>query len=652
MKLCVYSSFEPAFLGRVLDLWNSRVPLFSSIVVQGPQLLSWGLRAEVPADELRAFVLDPAGVRLALAEGIPGALQSGAGGPAPLVFLCPDGAGAPAPELLAASRAEVIDGAAVARAARLPLIMDPDSERIAGVPYRDGFYLAIGTELHRRSWRRLRPEPKVLAIDCDGTLWQGLSAEAGPAGVTFGPEERALQEFLRQQKRAGRLLVLVSKNVPADVDAVFAARSELGLSPADFAARRIGWEPKPQALRELSRELGLALDSFVFLDDSAAECAEVRAALPEVAVLLRPAEDVLGLLEAVWPLDLRAEQGGLGEQRTQLYREEVQRLAALRAAPSFAEHVRSLQVHCEVRAAQPVDEARVRELSWRTNQFNTAAERPEAEAVYQAVARGQVLAIRVSDRFGDYGLSGAVFLTPAGDALRVDRLLLSCRVLGRGVEEAVFDALAAQARALGFAWLEFSFSATARNLPALRFLEGAAERLGGQRLSPKPGVLLLRFTAPGLPPCPPPQSLAGDQEPVEERPPAARAPDWMEIARLGRDLAALGGVIGLQPERLAAPAEPGEAGVLAVVAEVLGRPVGRGENLYALGADSLRLVRILALLRSRLGLELPIGEVLHRADVADLLALCARQAKSAPAAEDRAFLAQVRSLYDVEEPGA
>jgi acyl carrier protein len=87
-----------------------------------------------------------------------------------------------------------------------------------------------------------------------------------------------------------------------------------------------------------------------------------------------------------------------------------------------------------------------------------------------------------------------------------------------------------------------------------------------------------------------------------------------------------------------------------VIGEVLGRPVSRDDNLYALGADSLRLVRIVARLRSRLGVEVPIAELLHRADVADLLALVARGAHSPE--EDPAFLAQLRSLYEDVEPPA
>jgi aryl carrier-like protein len=357
-------------------------------------------------------------------------------------------------------------------------------------------------------------------------------------------------------------------------------------------------------------------------------------------VVQRPATGIAALWDAVWPFDLAAAVGALGEARTRLYQEEAQRRDAQRAAPSFAEHVASLRVRCEVRLAGSADEARLFELAQRTNQFNTRAGRPSQEEVRAAVAGGRALAVFVSDRFGDYGLSGAVLLgAPDGDALVAERLLLSCRVLGRGVEETLVEALLARAREAGCAALAVPLDETPRNLPARRFLARHAPGQGGPRL---------RFAASFGP-----LQRHFSEQPEDEaramvRSPAA--PDWMEVARLTVDLRRLACAAGLVTDPSLAPVPPrppaeGEAGVLEVLSEVLERPVRRGDNLYALGADSLRLVRVLARLKSRLGLDLPIGEVVHRADVADLLALAASSAKAAPP-EDPGFNALIASLYD------
>jgi FkbH-like protein len=639
MKLSVYGSFEPALLNRALSHWNERVPLFSTVAVYGPSLLGWGLRSEVAEGELRILALDRAGLLLATAEGVPMALQPGAKGPVPLVVLCPGADGAPDASLLAGVRGEQVE---CLFAAGVDQLLDPESERAGGVPYTDAFYLALATVIFRRAHARLRPEVKVIAVDCDGTLWQGLCAEDGPEGVSVGSEELALHAMLLAQKRTGRVLVLVSKNVPADVEAVFERRGDLGLSLADVVAVRAGWDPKAVVLQRLSRELGLGLDTFLFIDDSPAECALVAAALPEVAVLRRPPDGVRSLLEAAWPLDLRADlPGALGAARTSLYQGEEKRRAAMQTAPSFSEYVDSLDVRVSLAQATENDEGRVFELTQRTNQFNTRADRPSAETVRQAIGAGRVLVARVADRFGDYGLCGVVFLAAFAETLVVERLLLSCRVLGRGVEEEIFDGLVARARAQGLAALEIALTGTQRNLPARNFVERVAADFRSRAREEGGGY---RFVLQGLGRCLRQLDRAVD-DPPEERVSDWRAPDWNAVAELTRDPAALGVLLGLAPESKA-----GGESVLAVVAEVLGRPVSRSDNLYALGADSLRMVRILARLRSKLGVEVPIAELLYRGDVEDLIALAERGARQPE--DDPAFLAQLGSLYDEEEPAA
>jgi acyl carrier protein len=263
------------------------------------------------------------------------------------------------------------------------------------------------------------------------------------------------------------------------------------------------------------------------------------------------------------------------------------------------------------------------------------------DTVRQEMAQGRVRVVRVVDRFGDYGLCGAAFLAEVGAALRVERLLLSCRVLGRGVEEEVFEELARGAREQGFVELEIALVPTSRNLPARAFVERIAAHAGAR--AERGGFC---FALEGLGPCP--RQLDLLEVAAREEPPSSgwRAPDWTAAAGLTRDPAALGALLGLAPEG----GDGAEESVLAVVGEVLGRPASRGDNLYALGADSLRLVRIVARLRSRLGVDVPLADLLHRADVADLIALVARGAR--PPEEDPGYLAQLRSLYDEEEPPA
>jgi FkbH-like protein len=548
--------------------------------------------------------------------------------------------------------AVVLDVAAAATAAGVQKVFDLESLQIAGVPYTDEVMTVIGTAVHRRAYALLAPAPKVLALDCDGTLWQGVCAETGPHGVHIGPEERWLHAFLAEQKRTGRLLVLVSKNVLEDVAAVFQQREDLSLRWSDIAAVRVGWNTKSQALRELAQELNVALDSFVLIDDSPAECAEVRSACGQVTVLQRPRFGVRRFLESTWPLDARSNsEGGLGESRTRLYQDEARRREARRASPSFADHIRDLAVRTTVRLATRNEQTRLFELAQRTNQFHTAADRPSAQALAGSLADGRLLAVEVSDRFGDYGISGSVVLDRTTEVLTVNRLMLSCRVLGRGVEEDVFDALVSLARSERCVHLDIVFAVTERNVPARRFLESIGEGLVAVQQPRADGTVVWRFPLDGLARCPRLRTADSSvTEGSEATGSAAAAPDWTVLAKLTSDSAALAAHLGLSTDTgsdslIAAD----ERGILTVIADLAGRPVSRSDNLYALGCDSLKIVRILARLRSQLALELPIGEVLYRADVADLLERC-KVAKTQPALADEGFFNQVRSLYDDEVP--
>ncbi len=648
MRLVVHPSFEPASLSRVLELWNSRVPLFERVEVRRPEELAWGLAAAPNDDELRAFLLDADGLAKAIAGGLRETL-TGAAKSALLVTLPSVNQAAPA--IPAELRGDRLDANAIFAAAGVQQPLDPESLRLAGVPYRDSALLALGTAIFRRAFARLGPEPKVLAIDCDGTLWQGLCAELGPEGVTVGPDELALHRYLVEQKKLGRLLALVSKNVPEDVEAVFARHPGLAISRSDFVAARIGWQPKQQSLQELARELGLGLDSFLLLDDSPAECAEASAALPEVAVLVRPLTSPVAMLESAWLLDARVGTGGgLGEARTRLYQEEAERRRALRDAPSFAEHVRSLEVRTEVRAATPAEAGRIFELAQRTNQFNTRGQRPSEEEVAARLAAGELLAISVRDRFGDYGLSGAMFLRREGAALRCERWILSCRVLGRGVEADSFEALASRAKESGATGLRLDCERLPRNTPAQRFLEQLGAANPGS-IAHSEEDLSARFSLAQLAPAP--RLFQAPGETNESGPRLARgtrAPDWNAIAALTRSPAALAEALGVEADHPAPRVQAGDEGVLEVIGEVMGRKVAQGDNLYSLGADSLRMMRILARLSSQLGLELPVGEILYRADVAHLLELARRERKPEANASDDDFLAaHLGALHDEDD---
>ena len=203
---------------------------------------------------------------------------------------------------------------------------DPHGDELGHIPYTAGYFTALGTLLARKI-HALRATPyKVIALDCDDTLWQGICGEDGPEGVFLDPPRRALQEFMVAQNDAGMLLCLCSKNNEEDVLETFRVHPEMPLRPERFVARRVNWAPKSANLAALAEELQLGLDSFIFVDDNPQECAEVQAARPEVLTLPLPSqrEENPEFLKHVWAFD-RIKITEEDKQRTALYAQRIER---------------------------------------------------------------------------------------------------------------------------------------------------------------------------------------------------------------------------------------------------------------------------------------------------------------------------------------
>ncbi|NGO72507.1 SDR family NAD(P)-dependent oxidoreductase, partial [Streptomyces boncukensis] len=355
---------------------------------------------------------------------------------------------------------------------------DPAREELAHMPYTAEAYHALAAGVARAAHGLLAPPYKVLVLDCDNTLWRGQAAEDGPRGVAVEPGHRRLQEWAAGLRDRGVLLCLCSKNEERDVDAVFRERAaELPLRAEHLAARRIGWEPKAEALRSLARELDVGTDSLVFLDDNPVETAAVREALPEVLALTVPQDpDALpDFVDRIWAFDSPGTTTEEDRRRAAGYRERRARDRFRSTTATFAEFIAGLRLRVDVHEPRPDQLPRVAQLTHRTNQFTVAPLRRqlgEVRALLEGGARCWVA--EVSDRFGEYGLVAAALGRREGDTLRLDTFLASCRVLGRGVEHAFLSRIGRDAVADGVRTVELAYLRTERNTPVRRFLEEVA----------------------------------------------------------------------------------------------------------------------------------------------------------------------------------
>ncbi|WP_385907530.1 HAD-IIIC family phosphatase [Terrabacter sp. GCM10028922] len=366
----------------------------------------------------------------------------------------------------------VVDLAALVRLHGTTIAYDTRNDLMYHQPFTSRFAQALGTLVGEALSALGRPTPKVLAVDADNTLWGGIVGEDGPEGIVIGDSfpgngYRALQQGLVYQAAHGALIALLSKNNGPDVDEVFARRAgDLVLSPEHLAARRVDWNAKVDNLREVADELNLGTDGFILLDDNDVELDEVRQRLPGVQVV-KVGDEPEDVAETTAQLTsfrfarVSAEDRG----RTAMMRVETGRRDAAAQAPSHEDFLRSLGLVVRVFAPGPSHVARVAQLVNKTNQFNlTTIRRDDAQvAALVASADHRVYAAEVSDRFGGYGLVAVAVVECNDDAWDVETFLMSCRVLRRGVEDAILQCVADDAVAAGATRLRGSYRPTAKN---------------------------------------------------------------------------------------------------------------------------------------------------------------------------------------------
>ncbi|HWQ56284.1 MAG TPA: HAD-IIIC family phosphatase [Bryobacteraceae bacterium] len=537
---------------------------------------------------------------------------------------------------------------------------DPHGDELGRLPYTPAYFAALGTMLARRI-HALRTVPfKVVALDCDETLWAGICGEDGPQGVVVDPPRRALQEFMLARQREGMLLCLASKNNEEDVFETFRAHPEMPLKPEHFVAHRINWESKAGNLSALADDLDLGLDSFIFVDDNPKECTEVQAGCPEVLALALPADaaEIPGFLDHVWAFDrIRLTREDRG--RTALYAQQAERRRSERQASSLEDFLASLKLEVRVAHAEAADLPRVAQLTQRTNQMNaTTVRRSEAEIDALLHAGAECLVAHVSDRFGSYGLTGAILFHSTADAIEVDTFLLSCRALGRGVEHRMSAVLGELALSRGIPRVDVPFMPTQRNRPALLFLESVGATYAvcrGEGIDFRfPAECAAKVVYKPSPRAPRPASV---KPAVPENNGRGRI-DYVRIATELRN-----------PERVlefvrageaprtagfnhtAAPSTELERNLAAIWKELLNlKTIGVHDNFFDLGGHSLLAVQLLSRVRQAFGVELSL-EVVYSGEftIAELAkAMELKQIEQAGSDEYAALLKELEGLSDEE----
>jgi FkbH-like protein len=331
---------------------------------------------------------------------------------------------------------------------------------------------------------------KCLVLDCDNTLWGGVIGEDGLANIKLGTTYpgscyQAFQREILNLHDRGVILTLCSKNNEADALDVFRQHPETVLREEHFATWQINWDDKVTNIKRLAQSLNIGLDSLVFVDDSEFECDLVRDQLPQVAVVQLPADpsaftSALSAGAFFDSLTFSDED----RERNQMYRGETQRKEVFETAGSLEDYLTGLQMVAEIGTVSDVSIPRVAQLTQKTNQFNVTTRRySEGEIrAFSESASADVFSVRLRDRISDLGLIGVAIVKYSGCQAEIDSFLLSCRAIGRGVEDALLVHLLNQAQSRGCTQILATFIPTNKNTPAADFYQRHGFKLSAETL--------------------------------------------------------------------------------------------------------------------------------------------------------------------------
>ena len=343
---------------------------------------------------------------------------------------------------------------------------------------------------------------KVLVCDLDNTMWGGVIGEDGLEGIRVGPASAdgeayaALHRYLLDLKSRGILLAVCSKNNPEDARLPFEKHEHMGVRLDDFVMFSANWDDKVTNLRRIAEKLSLGLDSFVFLDDNPLERAWVRSQLPEVAVVEVGSSPHTYVQELdrcyyFYALTLSKED----QNRVAAYRSQVESESLREAAPTVEAFLEQLQMKA---AATPVTSrnlARVTQLTNKTNQFNLTTRRYTEAQVSQVAANPEnwTGVFQLADRFGDHGIIGVIFcVSTEPGTWEIDTWLMSCRVLGRQMEEFMVDRMVEAAIRAGVRRLVGIYRKTAKSV----LVADLYPRFDFEQVSSADGETRYRFTIP------------------------------------------------------------------------------------------------------------------------------------------------------------
>lgn len=349
---------------------------------------------------------------------------------------------------------------------------------MGGIPYSLCATKEICKKIESQISRVYEPELKCLAIDFDNTIWGGVIGEDGVDGLILSEHGEGaiyynLQLQIKKAASQGIILLGLTKNNEEDVNAAF-SHPDMVLKYDDFVMIKANWEEKSKNLLECVSRLNIGLESVAFLDDNPVERDRMKRALPQVEVIRFP-EKIYELEKAFLNFaNQRFNKMSVTQEDTEktgMYKNEAARIRLRERTEDFEEYKRSLNIKIDFHLATDSEMDRAGQLFKKTNQFNLTGKRYTDQELSAIQSQGFLYVAVVQDRYGNYGLVCVAALTRMGDIVWLDNVVMSCRVMGRGVEDSIFLHLVSELKKKGITELKGKYIRTLKNRPVEHLLE-------------------------------------------------------------------------------------------------------------------------------------------------------------------------------------
>ena len=319
---------------------------------------------------------------------------------------------------------------------------------------------------------------KCIVLDLDNTLWGGIVGEDGFEGIKLGdgPIGRAYVEFQRHLlalNQRGVILAINSKNNFDDAIEIIRKHPNMILKEDNFASFRINWNDKVVNMKEIAEELNIGLDSIVFFDDDPINRDYMRSAFPQVLTIeLSDSSSYSQILKSMNDFQV-AKITNEDIKRSKMYLDQRKRTELQKQVGNLEDFLKQLNISAKIKKADRYTIPRISQLTLKTNQFNLTTRRYQEEDIRKFVSEENKLVecAQIQDKFGDNGITGVYIINKENqEEWLIDTFLLSCRVMGRGIEEALLGQIIERAKMKGIKKIKARYIKTKKNKPAENFL--------------------------------------------------------------------------------------------------------------------------------------------------------------------------------------